>query len=252
MLFGRLAGRVGLAGTAAVGVGCYCSDDFKRTVAVATIGSFCRLVMRSASKITLHDEHHFHSCLERPKGVGLLTVSNHKATCDDPGLIAAIVPPRLLLRGSSEMRWATCAKDVCFKPGSWLNVFADAAKTLPVVRGGGVWQPELDAMVESARPPSPPSPRRLASPSARRHAYACPRRCALPTWPVSRFALVAAQSWRAVSGSTIFQRAGSTSGASRPASAEGLAALSRRRRQRWEVPREREVPRELVRVRVPS
>ena len=59
-MVGRLAGRVGMAGTAAVGFGCWYDDGIRRNVAIATIGGFCRLVMHGTSKITLHDEHHFH------------------------------------------------------------------------------------------------------------------------------------------------------------------------------------------------
>lgn len=71
--------------------------------------------------------------------MGLLTVSNHIATCDDPQLMSTIAPWSVLLQ-PSRMRWGVCAKDVCFKEGHWLNYFTRAAKVLPVHRGGGVWQ----------------------------------------------------------------------------------------------------------------
>jgi len=77
-------------------------------------------------------------------------VSNHIATVDDPHLLASIVPLRTLLF-ESEMRWGVCGDDVCFRPGTMLCRFADAAKVLPIRRGAGVWQPELDAIIEKLR-----------------------------------------------------------------------------------------------------
>ncbi|KAL3913842.1 MAG: hypothetical protein SGPRY_007836 [Prymnesium sp.] len=44
----------------------------------------------------------------RPEGVALLTVSNHKSTCDDPQLLAALVPASSLLmprRGANDSAW---------------------------------------------------------------------------------------------------------------------------------------------------
>ena len=81
----------------------------------------------------------------------LLSVSNHVATIDDPHLLASIVPLRTLLHGASEMRWGVCADDVCFRPGTALCRLADAAKVLPIRRGAGIWQPELDAIIEKLR-----------------------------------------------------------------------------------------------------
>lgn len=55
-----------------------------------------------------------------------------------------------LLSCGSRYRWGVCAKDVCFKEGHWISLFANACKVLPVDRSGttgGVWQPEMDAII---------------------------------------------------------------------------------------------------------
>ena len=141
------------AGTAtAAAAAAYYDEEVRRSLAIGVIGSACRLLIRGANKLTLHDAHHFEESLRRPAGTALLSVSNHIATVDDPHLLASIVPlSTLLLHGASEMRWGVCGDDVCFRPGTWLCRFADAAKVLPVRRGAGVWQPELDAIIEKLR-----------------------------------------------------------------------------------------------------
>ena len=49
------------------------------------------------------------------------------------------------------MRWGVCAHDVCFRPGSLLQRWADSAQVLPVRRGGGVWQLELESVIAKLR-----------------------------------------------------------------------------------------------------
>ena len=75
-------------------------------------------------------------------GRGLLTVSNHTSTLDDPALFAAALPLSLFATDhvSGAMRWALCARDVCFK-GPALSRFFLSGKTLPVDRGAGALQP---------------------------------------------------------------------------------------------------------------
>ncbi|KAL1521223.1 hypothetical protein AB1Y20_022772 [Prymnesium parvum] len=133
---------------------CYVDADARKNVLIASGGAASHAVMRGLNSLSVHNAHHLHDSLRRPPGVGLLTVSNHKATCDDPQLLAALVPPAFLLRGASQYRWGVCAKDVCFKEGHWLSYFADACKVLPIDRTGttgGVWQPEIDAIIRKLR-----------------------------------------------------------------------------------------------------
>ena len=122
-----------------------------QTATIGLVGSACRAFVRGANRLELHDAHHLHASLQRPEGTALLSVSNHIATIDDPHLLASIVPFRTLMRGGSDMRWGACGDDVCFRPRTMLRHFADAAKVLPVRRGAGVWQPELDIIISKLR-----------------------------------------------------------------------------------------------------
>ena len=56
----------------------------------------------------------------RPKGVGLLTVSNHQSVADDPGLWSAILPYWRL--SPERLRWSLCTHDVFFYVSHHLSV----------------------------------------------------------------------------------------------------------------------------------
>jgi hypothetical protein len=136
---------LGAAGASSLLAAAYYDERVRRQIVIPVVGGAARLFVRGVNDLTLHDAHHLHAGLQRPAGTGMLTVSNHISTMDDPGLLAAIVPLRTLC-DPDEMRWGVCAEDVCFRPGSWIERCASTAKVLPVVRGGGVRQPELDGV----------------------------------------------------------------------------------------------------------
>lgn len=79
-------------------------------------------------------------------GRGLLSVSNHTSTLDDPALFAATLPLSHFATDhlTGGVRWALCARDVCFK-GRALARFFMSGKTLPVDRGAGAVQPATQA-----------------------------------------------------------------------------------------------------------
>uniref|UniRef100_A0A7S0J2L1 Tafazzin family protein n=1 Tax=Calcidiscus leptoporus TaxID=127549 RepID=A0A7S0J2L1_9EUKA len=145
-MFGA-ARRLALGVSAAAAAAAYVDDDIRRTLTIAIGGGACRAFLTGTNTLTVHEHHHLQASLARPAGTALLSISNHTATIDDPHLIASIVPKTTLMRGASEMRWGVCGHDVCFREGSVLRRFADAAKVLPIRRGGGIWQPELDAII---------------------------------------------------------------------------------------------------------
>ena len=147
----RVVGGASAATAAAAATAAYVDDEWRKTVAISVVGSACRLFMRAPNQFEVHSAHHLETALRRPAGTALLSVSNHIATVDDPHLLSSIVPYRTLLHGCSEMRWGVCGDDVCFRPGTLLCRFADAAKVLPIRRGAGIWQKELDAIIEKLR-----------------------------------------------------------------------------------------------------
>lgn len=65
-------------------------------------------------------------------------VSNHVASMDDPLIIAALLPPHVLL-DAQNLRWTLCASDRCFT-NPVLSAFFRSVKVLPVARGDGIYQ----------------------------------------------------------------------------------------------------------------
>ena len=77
---------------AAVVATAYYDERLRRQLVIPVVGGTARLFVRGANKLTVHDVHHLHDGLQRPAGVGMLSVSNHISTMDDPGLLSSIVP----------------------------------------------------------------------------------------------------------------------------------------------------------------
>ena len=89
------------------------------------VGPLCRrlsiIIVSIASVVVLRVFNRFRAIREntlkrlmfhRPKGKGLLTVSNHQSVVDDPGLWGALLP---FWRISPEqMRWSLCTDDIFF------------------------------------------------------------------------------------------------------------------------------------------
>jgi 1-acyl-sn-glycerol-3-phosphate acyltransferase len=74
----------------------------------------------------------------RQHGVGLLTVSNHRSVADDPIMLSALLPPRIILRPGL-MRWGMCSVDICFQNSAFAR-FVTLGKALPVMRYGSLGQ----------------------------------------------------------------------------------------------------------------
>lgn len=67
-----------------------------------------------------------------------MQVSNHVASLDDPLVIAALIPPSVLL-DAHNLRWTLCASDRCFR-NPVTSAFFKHVKVLPLTRGEGVYQ----------------------------------------------------------------------------------------------------------------
>ncbi|XP_061357470.1 uncharacterized protein LOC133301788 isoform X2 [Gastrolobium bilobum] len=118
----------------------------KRAVAVPVLGNVCHVFMNGLNRVQVYGLEKLHSALlQRPKGKPLLTVSNHVASMDDPLVIAALLPPKVLL-DAKNLRWTLCATDRCFKNPA-TSAFFRSVKVLPVSRGDGIYQEGMDKAI---------------------------------------------------------------------------------------------------------
>lgn len=81
---------------------------------------------------------------QRDKGLGLITVSNHTSTIDDPFVLSALVPWSYFLTEHQHhgIRWALCAREICYI-NPFLGQFFQSGKTLAIERGKGLNQPVM-------------------------------------------------------------------------------------------------------------
>ncbi|KAF3454528.1 hypothetical protein FNV43_RR04976 [Rhamnella rubrinervis] len=117
-----------------------------QSVAVPVLGNVCHVFMNGFNRIQVYGVEKLHEALlHRPKGKPLLTVSNHVAAVDDPLVIAALLPPHVLL-DAQNLRWTLCASDRCFK-NPVTSAFFQSVKVLPVSRGEGIYQKGMDLAI---------------------------------------------------------------------------------------------------------
>ncbi|KAH8397012.1 hypothetical protein KR215_007605, partial [Drosophila sulfurigaster] len=82
---------------------------------------------------------------KRPKGVPLVTVSNHYSCFDDPGIWGIL--PMNLVCNTMRIRWSMAAHDICFTKKLHATFFM-YGKCIPVVRGIGVYQDAINLCIE--------------------------------------------------------------------------------------------------------
>lgn len=105
---------------------------------LAGLGGLCKAFLTATTSVEIINLERMIAALERRPGQGLITVSNHVASLDDPMVTTALLPPQYLLEPVS-LRWTLCATDRCFKNAALIPFFR-AGKVLPVDRGAGVDQ----------------------------------------------------------------------------------------------------------------
>lgn len=117
-------------------------DSFANKLTIAVVGTFGKLLLSGLNTLSAYRMDVLYSAIEsRDPGRGLLTVSNHQSVIDDPLLLSALLPPRILYR-PSVMRWGLCSVDICFQARFYAAV-CRLGKTLPMMRLGGLRQPHL-------------------------------------------------------------------------------------------------------------
>ncbi|KAG8363852.1 hypothetical protein BUALT_Bualt19G0065500 [Buddleja alternifolia] len=117
-----------------------------QAVAVPVIGNVCHVFMHGLNRIQIFGAEKLQQVLlHRPENKSLITVSNHVAAMDDPLVIAALLPPNMLL-DARNLRWTLCASDRCFK-NPVTSAFFKHVKVLPVSRGDGIYQKGMDLAI---------------------------------------------------------------------------------------------------------
>ncbi|KAH9036452.1 acyltransferase-domain-containing protein [Lactarius pseudohatsudake] len=119
---------------------------------VAAIGLSCKAYLHSGlCSISVRGLPHLLEALnspERQNGQGLVTVSNHLSTLDDP-LTWGILPARMYLQ-SRMTRWTLGASDIMFT-NPVFSAFFRKGQVLETFRGTGVYQPAIDTAIEKLR-----------------------------------------------------------------------------------------------------
>jgi monolysocardiolipin acyltransferase len=122
-------------------------NSFGNHVAIVTVGALSRVLIRGLNSLQMYRMDVLYNAIEsRPHGQGLLTVSNHRSVADDPIMLSAMMPPRILFRAGS-MRWGLCSTDICYQ-SSWFARFVMMGKALPITRGVGVGHEFVTAAAE--------------------------------------------------------------------------------------------------------
>lgn len=109
------------------------------------LAAYTKLVMNVLNSTHIEGGALFRSAVaNRPRGQGLVTVSNHVSAVDDPAVLAAMLPWGFTSQ-PDRIRWTLCATDRCFRT-PLLASFFKHVKVLPVERGRGVMQPAMAAV----------------------------------------------------------------------------------------------------------
>ncbi|XP_078438385.1 phospholipid/glycerol acyltransferase family protein [Wolffia australiana] len=115
-----------------------------RRAMIAAVGAFAKAVTCLLNSTTVHNsETLLHLVRSRPPGLPLLTVSNHTSTLDDPLMWGF---PGFPTMDAALARWVLAAEDICFR-NRFLSYCFRLGKCLPIVRGGGVYQENMNEAI---------------------------------------------------------------------------------------------------------
>lgn len=121
-----------------------------RMLTFGIVSAFSKFVVSVMNRATVsnYDVLHRHMT-ERQRPQGLITVSNHASTFDDPGVLSYLIPFRYFMTESSHggVRWTMCTKEICAS-NAMIHQFFTAGKTVPITRGGGINQAVMTTMAE--------------------------------------------------------------------------------------------------------
>ena len=116
--------------------------DVGRMAVLGVVSAFSKFVTSIMNRTTCTNYETFlHHVTQRQRPNGLITVSNHASTFDDPGLLSWLIPWRYFATESEHggIRWTMCTSEICAK-NALVHKFFAAGKTVPITRGGGINQ----------------------------------------------------------------------------------------------------------------
>ncbi|KAK6176751.1 hypothetical protein SNE40_014991 [Patella caerulea] len=97
------------------------------------------------NKVTVYNREALHNAVaNRDKNTGLITLANHYSCLDEP-LLWGVLQLKYLIH-PDRIRWSLGSHDVCFT-NYWHALFFSLGKTIPVVRGNGVYQKSMDFVI---------------------------------------------------------------------------------------------------------
>ncbi|KAL9245706.1 hypothetical protein vseg_019326 [Gypsophila vaccaria] len=116
-----------------------------RKAIITAVGAFAKAVTVVANTTTVHNADTLLRLVRsRPRGVPLLTVSNHMSTLDDPLMWGFKGFP---ITDAKLARWVLAAEDICFK-NKVLSYCFRIGKCIPITRGGGIYQEHMNEALE--------------------------------------------------------------------------------------------------------
>ncbi|XP_031247398.1 N-acylphosphatidylethanolamine synthase-like isoform X2 [Pistacia vera] len=116
-----------------------------RKIVVMAVGAFAKTVANFLNTTYVHNADALIRLVHsRPRGVPLLTVSNHMSTLDDPVIWGFKGFPSM---DAKLARWVLAAEDICFKNSLFSYIFR-LGKCIPITRGGGIYQDHMNEALE--------------------------------------------------------------------------------------------------------
>ena len=121
-----------------------------RMITLGVVSVFSKFVVSWMNRATCSNYEVLHRHMtERERPQGLITVSNHASTFDDPGVLSYLIPFRYFMTEPTHggVRWTMCTKEICASSPA-IHKFFTAGKTVPITRGGGINQKVMTTMAE--------------------------------------------------------------------------------------------------------